>query len=223
MRRPLILTFALALAGVGACSSEKESSGPRSELDAKQHQNEMADAACEDSGSPDAGPFDGGGAPDAAEDARSPGEEGDPCIVKSDCAYGLWCKKPDGACDGPGTCKFQRHYEATWDGSTVCGCDGRTYTAYADAEDSEVNIASSGFCPDTPTCNDGESCQEGFCKRSGCSGPGRCVVRAFSICPKFVPYYCTCGGSVTTECGAYSSGENLDYSTDPSRNCEPYP
>ena len=71
---------------------------------------------------------------------------GQACEVNADCEADLYCEKPSGQCDDPGTCQ-DRPAACPDVEAPVCGCDAVTYDNSCVAAGSGVSVRSVGPCP----------------------------------------------------------------------------
>jgi len=68
------------------------------------------------------------------------------CSGDLDCSADEYCRFPDGACAGPGSCEI-RPEVCTADYLPVCGCDGATYGNACAAASFGVSLLHDGECP----------------------------------------------------------------------------
>ena len=75
------------------------------------------------------------------------GEQGAVCETNEECSAEQFCKKPDGQCDGTGTC-HDREFYCIQLALPVCGCDGKDYMSFCDANQAPVptNVLHEGEC-----------------------------------------------------------------------------
>ena len=68
------------------------------------------------------------------------------CLTDLDCASGLWCRHPPGACSATGECRGPLGEACLPYWEPVCGCDGRTYSNEECAAAEGVSVAHDGEC-----------------------------------------------------------------------------
>jgi hypothetical protein len=119
-----------------------------------------------------------------------------PCTEDSDCRSDSFCAKPDGRCDGAGTCA-PRPLDCPLSIVAVCGCDGTTYAGPCEAAQHGASVAHVGAC--TAVCGGiaGVGCPAGrYCELPAgeCRGAdlqGTCEVIP-AACPDLVAPVCGC-------------------------------
>jgi len=135
-----------------------------------------------------------------------------PCASNNDCLSDEYCAKPQGGCDGTGTCHSRpQGCPEIWD--PVCGCDGITYSNECFAAMVGVNVEHSGECI-TGTCTANNDCTaDQYCAKAGgdCDGEGVCSPRP-QECPMIWDPVCGCDGrTYSNACIAALAGVNVNY------------
>ncbi len=157
---------------------------------------------------------------------EGPCEEG--CLTNADCgglsplAFGEYCRKDAGDCDGVGACTARPEMCLdVWD--PVCGCDGNTYSNDCYAARAGVNVANDGSCGSDragQTCTTNMDCGGGFglfwlfeyCRKDvgDCDGEGVCSPRPMYCLDVWRPV-CGCDGAqYSNACYAARSGVSVE-------------
>jgi len=145
------------------------------------------------------------------------GNIGSSCQSGSDCAAGEYCAK-----DGQDACTPSATGEcrATPDVCTeqyapVCGCDDTTYGNECKANAAGVNVAATGECPSSNSCQSNADCfSDEYCAKDGqdaCtpSATGECRATA-DVCDEQYAPVCGCDGTTYgNECKAEAAGVNV--------------
>lgn len=140
------------------------------------------------------------------------------CDGNEDCGYpafGHYCGKAVGDCDGTGTCQVvPEGCIALWD--PVCGCDGNTYGNSCEAAMAGVNVQYEGECIRICGGIIGLPCEDGeFCKlpvgECCCDFQGVCTDIPVG-CPRVIDYVCGCDGrTYLNECEADRASMSIDH------------
>ena len=132
------------------------------------------------------------------------------CKSDADCGSGNYCRFPDGACGGVGTCK-QVPLFCVKNLSPVCGCDWVTYDNPCMAAQAHKSIKMKGVCPTPCKVNGDCPSSSTFCKKElgNCLGQGTCKEKP-TLCPSVVNRVCGCDGDTyNNECFAEAAGVSV--------------
>ncbi|GMV42416.1 MAG: hypothetical protein AMXMBFR64_41320 [Myxococcales bacterium] len=118
------------------------------------------------------------------------------CDADADCPTGAHCRRPFGACDGPGFCStLPSACPAQF--TPVCDCEGASWANPCLAWAAGKNIAAAGECPNAPTCTgNGDCLPDELCAKApgACGATGFCSLRP-TACPLTSATVCGCDGS----------------------------
>jgi hypothetical protein len=139
------------------------------------------------------------------------------CKSNDDCVEAAYCNKDPGFCGDAGFCWFDPKPEdcAGGEGSTVCGCDDKTYRSGCEANLAGVSIAYFGRCDGIPRCSSNADCsEESYCAFEGgaCGGLGKCLPRPIECPGDLIDPVCGCDKrTYRNECFAAMAGVSVAF------------
>ena len=223
MRTGIMGPLAGVLLGLAACAGAATAGDPGpwdTTTDGPEADVATADVPTTDVPTTDVPASDAPATDAPAADVAVDGTPGDPpgpdvdtlgatCLAREDCGTGQFCRRPDGACAGPGTCTERPADMDCGDiGPAACGCDGQNYGGRCWANHFGVNLRSTKACPIGTACADGaaDTCPEGsWCRpqEGTCGTAGFCEIVPLE-CPE--EDYPVCGCDDHTHAGPCHAG-----------------